>query len=441
METTSYLTATLSTGKIRGQPAGQTTLADHLALIRGPDLAGFTDRARTIRQKMDSDVDHTERDHRCATCLAYKAAKDEGRCVTYGGLWPTRRRLVQIGKDFQPSGLVFVEMEGGGPANRDALSPLPFVAAAYVSLSGAGVHTVSAVSPVPQTRDEYRAAWRAICVALGVDADQAVRLDKSAKDTTRWAVAPHDPDAYLVKPEELRPFRWQDGDDRVRHAPPGSRNTTLNEEAYKAALHAAPVAGAAQAAQDAGLDSEEVASTVASAVAGGERARETRMREIIRPTRLAAAVASPDWGARDFSGELVRRKADQLMVVSYDMKPSSTNPLGGRDALAYVVNPKTGMWAHDPVLLREWLTEIGRQVVVDAFDSLETTDASKALRQAKRMKESAVNEAIRRIPDVQRGSQQRHPPCRCGQTRAQPVGVSGNGHRRGRISDRQAARP
>ena len=403
MASTSYLTAPLSTGKVVGQPDGQTTLAAHVNRLRGKDMAAFTTRARGIREKMDPNLDHDERKHKCGPCDTYKAQKKTGLCVTFAGLWPTKRTLDRMGRDFIPSGLVFVEMEGGGPEQRDALSRLPFVAAAYVSLSGGGVHTVSAVSPAPQTRDDYRGAWRAVASALGVDADLAVRLDKYAKDATRWAIAAHDAEAYLVDTEDLQPFRWQDGADRVRYSHLGTRNSTLNEEAYRLAVRGQDVEDVKGAARDAGLENEEVRGTAESAERAGTAARESRNNEVARPQNVALAAARPDWGARDFSGELVRRKGDQLMVVTYDVKPSSTNPLGGRDALAYVVNPSSGLWAHDQGLLREWLTEIARDLVVQAFDTLEAKTATKALRQAKRLKETAVNEAIRRIPDVQRG--------------------------------------
>ena len=44
---------------------------------------------------------------------------------------------------------------------------------------------------------------------------------------------------------------------------------------------------------------------------------------------VAAAVARPDWGARDFSGLLVKERGDKLMVVGYDAKQSPKRPNRG----------------------------------------------------------------------------------------------------------------
>ena len=69
-----------------------------------------------------------------------------------------------------------------------------------------------------------------------------------------------------------------------------------------------------------------------------------------------------------------------------------------------MVNPATGLWADAEVVLREWLTEIARKVVLSAFEHLEGEQALAALKESKRLKDTTVNEAIRRIPDVMRGA-------------------------------------
>ena len=364
-------------------------------------MADFTTRARDSKAARSPDQEHPPSCD-CPPCKRYKEIKRAGLCVTFAGHFPTARRKTQVGKNFTPSGLVFCEMEAGGAEHRDALAAKPFVAAAYVSVGGSGVHVVNAVDPIPKTAAQYEDAWRAVCTALGVDADAAVKLDKGAKDVTRWAFAAYDPDAYLAD-GALQPYRWQDGMDRVRHAPPGTRNTTLNAEAYRQAVRGKPLDETAAAGLEAGLDPDEVAKTIASAAEAGRAERGRVDGEITAPKDIAAAVAKAHWGSRDFSGLLVRERGDRLMVVTYDKKPSQSNPVGGRDATAYVVDKKTGIWTHDVTLLREWLTQIAWLVVREALDTLESRDAYHAFKEAKRLKENSVNEAIRRIPDVQRG--------------------------------------
>ena len=191
--------------------------------------------------------------------------------------------------------------------------------------------------------------------------------------------------------------KYNKGAEEVRNAPHGTRNDTLNEAASTETLKSGDTEPLKEATRANGVPRDEVRATIASAKAGAKDA-------LRNPKNIAAAVASPDWGTRDFSGLLVRERGDRLMVVEYDAKPSPKRPFGGRDARTYVVNPATGLWADEEVVLREWLTEIARKVVLSAFEHLEGEQALAALKESKRLKDTTVNEAIRRIPDVMRGA-------------------------------------
>ena len=205
---------------------------------------------------------------------------------------------------------------------------------------------------------------------------------------------PQIPDAPRVQLDKLP--KWNKKAEEVRNAPVGARNQTLNDAAFSEALQDGDAKPLEDAARANGLPPDEVQATVGSAKEGAKDA-------FRNPRSVAAAVARPDWGARDFSGLLVKYRGDRLMVVSYDEKPTPKRPTGGRGARVYVVNTDTGLWADDEVVLREWLTEIAREVVISAFDHLEGRQAIRALRESKRLKDTTVNEAIRRIPDVMLG--------------------------------------
>ena len=205
---------------------------------------------------------------------------------------------------------------------------------------------------------------------------------------------PQIPDAPRVQLDRLP--KWNKKAEEVRNAPGGARNQTLNDAAFSEALEDGDTKPLEAAARANGLPPDEVQATVGSAKEGAKDA-------FRNPRSVAAAVARPDWGARDFSGLLVKERGDKLMVVGYDAKQSPKRPTGGRDARTYVVNRDTGLWSDDEVVLREWLTEIARKVVISAFDHLEGQQAVRALRESKRLKDTTVNEAIRRIPDVMLG--------------------------------------
>ena len=99
------------------------------------------------------------------------------------------------------SGLVFLELDhhnntppdGWLEAERGRLAEHPAVVAAYASVGGRGLHIIAAVSPTPDTKDEYTMAWGWAGRELGV-------LDKGdprVKDITRLALISHDPDAHV----------------------------------------------------------------------------------------------------------------------------------------------------------------------------------------------------------------------------------------------------
>ena len=192
-------TAPLSKVKgMTGHPHGRTTLKEHVAFIRGPQLA---QHQATARRHLESG----QRDR-------YDAHKDTGPAVVFAGYYPGgRRRQVD---PIEHSRLVFCETDKlasveEASAERDRLARLPFVAAAYVSLSGLGVHVVVALDDAPAGEDgkalnfDHRRAWEVATEALGLDAETN---DASVKNVNRITYASHDPDAYLAS--EITPLRW-----------------------------------------------------------------------------------------------------------------------------------------------------------------------------------------------------------------------------------------
>ncbi len=178
-----------------GPSIGHTTLEDHIAYIRSDALKEHQREARELRNGGDEN--------------GYRTLKDTSPAVIFAGTYKNRRRKLD---PITPSSLVFCESDGfetrkEAKAERERVKGYPFVAAAYVSLSGHGVHVVVALDEPPLDSDnsdiQHRDAWRAATIALNLDPE---RNDKSAKNINRMAYASRDAAAYLA--DEVQPLAW-----------------------------------------------------------------------------------------------------------------------------------------------------------------------------------------------------------------------------------------
>ena len=170
---------------IRPEPVGALTLAQAAGAIRtDADLAAFTAEARRILTDVGKD--------------AYNAFKTDARAVTWAGEFKHRDERSLI----TPSGLAFIDFDGDDRAEAEAerarVSAYPFTAAAYLSLSGGGVHAIIRVDPPPATPAEYKAAWSAAMRATGyAKGGEFKDADQSVKNLSRVCFIASDPDAYF----------------------------------------------------------------------------------------------------------------------------------------------------------------------------------------------------------------------------------------------------
>ena len=178
-----------------GHPDKSRTLAEHIAYIRSDELKDYTLRMRKLRA---SDKD------------AYDEAKGGELGVVYAGTYEGRRLITE---PITTSSLVFCESDGfetikEARAERERVSDYSCVAAAYVSLSGHGVHVVVALDEPPlgsgRARNlQHRDAWDAAVKALDLSPE---RNDEQVKDITRLAFACHDANAYIA--DKVKPLAW-----------------------------------------------------------------------------------------------------------------------------------------------------------------------------------------------------------------------------------------
>ncbi len=179
-----------------GPSIGHTTLEDHIAYIRSDALKEHQREARELRNGGDED--------------GYKALKDTSPAVIFAGTYESRRRKID---PITTSGLVFCESDGfetikEARAERERVKEYTFVAAAYVSLSGHGVHVVVALDEPPpgsgSTQNlQNQDAWRVATVALKIDPE---RIDPSVKNINRLSFACHDANAYIA--DKVTPLAW-----------------------------------------------------------------------------------------------------------------------------------------------------------------------------------------------------------------------------------------
>ena len=182
-------------GKL-GRPRGATTLRDHVLYIRSDALASHQARARALLA--DGDLH------------GYKAHKDTSRAVIFAGRYSRSSRKAE--DPIEHSRLVFCESDGFSSGaeveiERDRVKAYPYVAAAYISLSGRGVHVVVALDEAPTGEGkalnvDHHRAWHAATKALGLGENN----DPSVKNVNRLAYAAHDPGAYLAG--TIEPLKW-----------------------------------------------------------------------------------------------------------------------------------------------------------------------------------------------------------------------------------------
>ncbi len=179
-----------------GPSIGRTTLEDHIEYICSDSLKEHQREARELRSSGDED--------------GYKALKDTSPAVIFAGTYESRRRKID---PITTSGLVFCESDGfetikEARAERERVKEYTFVAAAYVSLSGHGVHVVVALDEPPlgsgSTQNlQNQDAWRVATVALKIDPE---RIDPSVKNINRLSFACHDANAYIA--DKVTPLAW-----------------------------------------------------------------------------------------------------------------------------------------------------------------------------------------------------------------------------------------
>ena len=172
------------------------SLEEHVEYIRSDALKEHQRKARRLRESGDKD--------------GYKAVKDTGNAVIFAGTYKGRRKVKDT---ITTSSLVFCESDGfktrkAAKAERERVKDYPFVVAAYLSLSGRGVHVVVALDEPPLGSGEpqnkqHKDAWNAVVKALEIFPDV---LDPSVKNINRMAYASHDPNAYLA--DDVKPLAW-----------------------------------------------------------------------------------------------------------------------------------------------------------------------------------------------------------------------------------------
>ena len=153
----------------------------------------------------------------------YRHLKAQLPAVAWAGEFERGRKGTSPCK---PSGLVFAEIDQKPSVTDDAwlkeqkarLSQHPCVLAVYRSAGGAGLHTVTAVSPIPQTSKEYKVAWAAVSRELGIEKIG----DPAVSNRTRLALC--SVDAELHYNPNPAPLLWElnkeEGEDEPRHHKP-----------------------------------------------------------------------------------------------------------------------------------------------------------------------------------------------------------------------------
>ena len=161
----------------------------------------------------------------------YRDLKDRIPAVAWAGEFEQGR------KDTSPcnsSGLCFAEVDNVPDEALEALKARlaqhPAVLTAYISVGGGGVHVVSALSPIPQTAKQYKAAWRAVSRELEIDKIG----DTSVSNRNRLALASVDPDLYF-NPTPV-PIPW-DLTSSAEKESPHHRPETLAEAFTLVAKH------------------------------------------------------------------------------------------------------------------------------------------------------------------------------------------------------------
>ena len=137
--------------------------------------------------------DHVEAVRAMEQGGARKAKKDSSRGYTFAGSFSRREneRLIE------PSGLVCLDYDHlpDVDAVLARLRPVPYVFAAWRSISGDGIKLLVSVTPAPETPNEYTAAWRRAVGALA--AYVGAPVDAGTKDVSRLSYTSYDPTLYV----------------------------------------------------------------------------------------------------------------------------------------------------------------------------------------------------------------------------------------------------
>ena len=180
--------------KQRGN-AATTTLDQHAAYIRRDKvLRRHTEHARAMLAEYGRKSPE------------YEKAKAAGIIPSFGGYFAKARSLQKLTAH---SGLVLLDLDNlatyeDAVTERDRLAEHPAVALCYITKSGAGVHAIVAVSPIPEGYQDHYAAWDSAFKALGVSVDLN---DPACKDVSRLAFPAYDPKARYRG--EVTPITWE----------------------------------------------------------------------------------------------------------------------------------------------------------------------------------------------------------------------------------------
>ena len=166
------------------------------------------------------------KDLRALTAEARRLASDDALEGQYRLLKKRRLPGITASGIFEPtrkaenlkvhSGLVVLDFDHLADAEgaRAIAVQSNHVAAAYISPSGAGVKVLVAVSPIPATRADQRAAWQAAAEHPSPDRPGGLERERHAQADfhglrSGWALSPESPPVTLAKRENGRPRKIQ----------------------------------------------------------------------------------------------------------------------------------------------------------------------------------------------------------------------------------------